>query len=151
MKFYPKILFISIILLCSCRGRLPEEIIFFENCNLSTGEYKLLVFGEEGQWIDDYRDFYIDDTEVLKKMQKQWVFKYQSDILACGYGYSIMLVDKDKVIKEVAVNIECDCEYMTGWVYFPIRYLSDYKTHFKRMTEIEKKEFLEKYKKNKEK
>jgi len=148
MKFYPKILFVSIILLCSCRGRLPEEIKFFENYDLSTGGYKLLVFGEEGQWIDDYRDFYIDDTEVLRKMQKQWVFKYQSDIMACGYGYLIMLVDRDNVLKEVAVNIECDCEYMTGWVYFPRRYLSDYKTHFKRMTEIEKKEFLEKYTKN---
>ncbi|MCL2097823.1 MAG: hypothetical protein FWH23_03580 [Bacteroidales bacterium] len=147
-KFYTEILFIAISLFCSCRGRLPETVIFFENYDLSTGEYKLLVFGGEGQWIDDYRDFYIDDTEVLTKMQKRWVFKYQSDIMACGYGYSILLVDRNKVLKEVEVNIECDCEYMSGWIYFPRSYLSDYKNHFKKMTEMEKKEFLEKYRKN---
>ena len=147
MKSYTKILFVSIILLCSCRGKLSEEIVFFENYDLSTGEYKLLVFGEEGLWIDDYQDFYIDDIETLKKMQKQWIFKYKSDISACGYGYSIMLVDSDKVLKEAAVNIERDCEYMSGWIYFPKKYLSDHKTYFKRMSENEKNSFLEKYKK----
>jgi len=81
-------------------------------------------------------------------MQKEWVFKYKSDILACGYGYIVMLVNSDKVLKEVAVNIEC--EYMTGWIRFPKRYLSNYKAHFKRMTEIEKKEFEEIYKKKDE-
>jgi len=148
MNFYSKILLVSITLLFAGCERLPSEIKFFENYDLSTGEYKLLVFGTEGEWIDDYRDFYIDDIEVLKKMQKEWVFKYKSDILACGYGYIVMLVNSDEVLKEVAVNI--DCEYMTGWIRFPKRYLSNYKAHFKRMTEIEKKEFEEKYTKKDE-
>jgi len=148
MKFYTKILLVSIILLFVGCERLPNKIKFFENYDLSTGEYKLLVFGTEGEWIDDYRDFYIDDIEVLKKMQKEWIFKYKSDILACGYGYVVMLVNRDEVLKEVAVNIEC--EYMTGWIRFPKKYLSNYKAHFKRMTEIEKKEFEEKYTKKDE-
>jgi len=143
MKFYPKILFISIVLLFAGCKRLPSEIKFFENYDFSTGEYKLLVFGTEGDWIDDYRDFYIDDIEVLKKMQKQWVFKYKTKTWACGYGYIVMLVDSNEVLKEAEVNI--DCKYMTGWIRFPKRYLSNHKAHFKRMTEIEKKEFEEKY------
>ena len=148
MKFYKEILFVSIILLFAGCKRLPSEVKFFENYDLSTGEYKLLVFGIEGEWIDDYRDFYIDDIEVLKEMQKQWVFKYKSDILACGYGYIVMLVNNDELLKEVAVNVEC--EYMTGWIRFPKSYLSNYKTHFKRMAEVEKKEFEKKYKKKDE-
>jgi hypothetical protein len=56
MKFYPKTLLILIaFLFFSCHGRLDDEFKFFENYDLSTGEYKLLVFGEEGTWIDDYR------------------------------------------------------------------------------------------------
>ena len=148
MNFYPKILLVSIILLFIGCEKLPSEIKFFENYDLSTGEYKLLVFGTEGEWIDDYRNFYIDDIGVLKKMQKEWVFKYKSDILACGYGYIVMLVNADEVLKEVAVNIEC--EYMTGWVRFPKQYLSNHKKHFKRMTELEKREFEEKYTKRDE-
>jgi len=152
MKFYPKTLLILIIFIFfSCHGRLSEEFKFFENYDLSTGEYKLLVFGTEGTWIDDYQDFYIDDIEVLKKMQKQWVFKRKSAVMPCGYGYIIMLVDENKVLNERAVNIDWDCSYMSGWLHFPKRYLSGYKTHFKRMTEIEKKEFVDKYKKEGEK
>jgi len=138
-----KILLIPIILLFAGCERLPSKIKFFENYDLSTGEYKLLVFGTEGEWIDDYRDFYIDDIETLKEMQKQWIFKYKSEVMACGYGYIVMLVDSNKVLKKTAVNI--DCEYMEGWIRFPKSYLSNYKAHFKRMTEIEKKEFEEKY------
>ena len=148
MNFYPKILLISITLLFIGCEKLPSEIKFFENYDLSTGEYKLLVFGTEGEWIDDYQDFYIDDIKVLKKMRKEWVFKHKSDILACGYGYIVMLVNADEVLKEVAVNIEC--EYMTGWVRFPKQYLSNHKKHFKRMTELEKKEFEERYTKRDE-
>ena len=70
MNFYPKILFVFIIALFTGCEKLPSKIKFFENYDLSTGEYKLLVFGTEGEWIDDYRDFYIDEIGVLKKCRK---------------------------------------------------------------------------------
>jgi len=150
MKLFSKILLIfTLILFAGCYEKLSNKITFFEGYDFSTGDYKLLVFGTEGLWIDDYIDFYIDDIETLKKMQKQWVFKYRTKTLACGYGYIVMLVDNNEVVKETEVNIEC--EYMGAWIHFPKSYLSDHKTHFKRMTENEKKEFEEKYRKTNKK
>ena len=136
MKLFSKILLIfTLILFAGCYEKLSNKITFFEGYDFSTGDYKLLVFGLEGLWIDDYIDFYIDDIETLQKMQKQWVFKYKTDVMACGYGYNVMLVDSNEVVEETWVNIESDCEYMSGWIRFPKSYLSDHKTHFKRMTE----------------
>ena len=145
--FYPKILLIVTILFCGCSWILPQKAKFFEDYDLSTGEFKLLVFGQEGMWIDDYRDFYIDDIEVLKKMQKQWVFRFKSSVMACGFGYRIMFVDRDRVINEAWVNIQRGCEYMVwfDWLRFPKRFLLDHKAHFRRMTETEREYFLYKF------
>ncbi|MBL4754371.1 MAG: hypothetical protein JKY52_12355 [Flavobacteriales bacterium] len=132
-----------ILLLIGCQEKLEAEYVFFEDCDFDTGGYKLLVYGDEGEWIEDYRDFYIDDVETLKRMQKQWVFKYKSDVKPCGYGYHLKLVDGKKVLKSKSVNI--DCEYMSGWVYFPKLYLTEHKNSFKKMTESDREEFSQKY------
>ena len=117
--------------LFGCKEKLSEEYRFFGNRDLKSGDYKLIVIGTEGSWIEDYRNFYIDDVETLCQMQEQWVFKYKTTPQACGYGYNIRLVYKDKVLEEKSVNI--DCEYMTGWIFFPRNYLTDHIHSFKRM------------------
>lgn len=119
--------------LFGCKERLSEEYKFFGNHDLSSGDYKLIVFGTEGARIEDYRDFYIDDIETLERMQKQWVFKYKTTPMSCGYGYNIRLVSKDKILEEKSVNV--DCEYMTGWIFFPRNYLTDHIESFKRMND----------------
>lgn len=143
MKYKFLFFLLSIFLLISCKEKLNEEYHFFNLENFDSGKYKLLVFGLEGEWIDDFRDFYIDDISTLKQMQQQWTFKYKSEVMPCGYGYKIVLVNKEEIINEKYINI--DCEYMSGWIYFPENYLSDYKSSFKKMTEIEKENFIEKY------
>src|SRR5690606_30006616 len=97
------ITFFSII---SCSEKLPNKIYFFDNINLKNGEYKLLVYGTEGEWIEDYKDFYIDDVKTLEIMKKQWVFNKKSDVMPCGYGYSIYLINNDSILKNVYVNID---------------------------------------------
>ncbi len=125
--------------LTSCSSKFS----FFENYDLSSGKYKVLVFADEGDWIENYRNFYIDDIETLIKMKKQWVFNQKSEVMPCGYGYNIYLVDEDTILKNISVNI--DCEYMTGWWKFPKEYLTKHKSSFKVMSEKELSEFHLKY------
>lgn len=132
--------FISVL---GCTEKLPEKIHFFDSIDLKSGEYKLLVYGLEGLWIEDYRDFYIDDVKTLEKMKKQWVFTRKVDPKPCGYGYSIYLVNNDSILKKIWVNI--DCEYGSDWVKFPKRYLNGHKASFKRMTEEESEKFNAQY------
>jgi len=132
-------IFIIFFALIGCKEKLSEEYDFFGGKDLSNGKYKLLVYGTEGEWIDDFQDFYIDDITTLQNMQKQWTFKYKTDPWACGYGYFLKFVDDKSVLNRKAVNI--DCEYLAGWIYFPRNYLEDHKSSFKRMSDQDKKEF----------
>lgn len=133
MKLICKILIIisTISLFSSCKEKLSKSVSFFEDYDLNSGRYRLEVNQVEGQIIGDFKNFYIDDIATLIKMQKQWVFKYKSSVKSCGYGYSIALKENSKTIKQSFINI--DCEYMSGWIYFPKEYLTDHKNHFKRI------------------
>lgn len=93
-------LFFLIILLLSffsCRERLDNEIKYFANYDFATGKYKILIYGQEGKQIDNYSDFYIDDVQTLREIKRQWVFKNKSQVMSCGYGYSVILVDEKKI------------------------------------------------------
>ena len=133
MKPKSTILLLTLLTLFGCKERLSEEYRFFGNYDLKNGDYKLIVIGTEGAWIEDYCDFYIDDVETLERMQDQWVFKYKTTPMSCGYGYNIRLVNEDKTVEEKSVNV--DCEYMTGWIFFPKNYLTDHIQSFKRMND----------------
>lgn len=125
------IVIFSLLLLYNCKEKLSKPISFFENYDLNSGKYRLEVNQVEGEIIDDFKRFYIDDPETLSKMQKQWIFKYKSSVQPCGYGYSIVLKENNKILKQTFVNL--DCEYMSGWIYFPKEYLTDHKDHFVKM------------------
>ena len=77
MKLFSKILvaIIALVLFSSCKEKLAEPILFFENYDLKSGKYRLEGHQIEGEIIDDFTNFYIDDPETLIKMQKQWIFK----------------------------------------------------------------------------
>jgi len=122
---------ISLIILSNCKEKLPQTISFFENYDLNSGKYRLEAYQVEGKSIDGFKNFYIDNAETLSKIKKQWVFKYKSEIMPCGFEYELHLVENHKIVKKTLVNI--DCEYMEGWIYFPKEYLTDYKNHFKRI------------------
>ncbi|SFN60918.1 hypothetical protein SAMN05421741_10817 [Paenimyroides ummariense] len=143
MKTKILIILFSLVLFIGCSEKLPNEVYFFENYEVENGKYKLFVIGTEGEWIDDYKDFYIDDIETLKKMKTQWIFSEKSEVMPCGYGYIIYLVNKKEVLKSEAINIEC--EYMSGWIKFPKKYITEYKDKFVRMSESEKLNFENKY------
>ena len=142
MKTILKYIFL-VFVVTGCREKLDREFVFFKDCNLDNGNYKLLVYATEGEWIDDYRDFYIDDVETLKRMQKQWIFRHKAEVMSCGYGYRLQLVDEKRILLSKSVNIEC--EYMSGWIYFPEAYLKEHKESFKKMTESDKDNFKEIY------
>lgn len=133
MKLKSTLLLLILLTLFGCKEKLPEEYRFFGNHNISSGDYKLKVIGTQGTWIENYRDFYIDDLETLERMQEQWVFNYKTTPMSCGYGYNIGLYHNDTLVESKSVNIEC--EYMSGWIYFPSNYLTDHIQSFKRMSD----------------
>ena len=141
-KLIPILLFI--IIFSSCQEKLDKGIVFFENIDFSSGKYKIYVFAQKGKWIDDYENFVIDDIETLNEIQKKWIFKNKVPPTGCGYGYKLKLVDQEKIIKSIRINI--DCEFMTGWIKFPKEYLTEFKNSFKRLDSIQINEFNEKYK-----
>jgi hypothetical protein len=131
------------IFISGCKEKLENEYSFFKDIDLEKGKHKLLVYPLEGEIIDDFTHFYIEDISTLKEMQQKWIFKHKSDIMPCGYGYSLLLVDENSILNKKSVNI--DCEYMSDWIHFPKHYLTDYKKSFIKMNESKKAEFAAKY------
>lgn len=127
----PKYLLFSFLLLVSCQESLEKEIVLFSNYDFNSGEYKLVFYGDEGGIIENYYKFYIDDVKTLNEIKKQWIFTKKSDIYSCGYSYSMDLLKKDSVIFSKSINVEC--EYMSGWIYFPKAFLLNHKKSFKKI------------------
>jgi hypothetical protein len=118
-------------LIFGCKEKLENEYRFFEDYDLSSGDYKLVVLATEGAHLEGFDDFYIDDVVTLTKMQNQWVFNYKVVPMACGYGYDAKLIKNDQVLVQSSINIEC--EYMSGWIFFPRNYLTDHIQSFKKL------------------
>jgi hypothetical protein len=133
MKIITKVLIAVFFLtiLSGCREKLSVPISFFEDYDLTSGKYKMECYSIAGKNLDGFKKFYIDDPEALNKMKKQWIFKYKSEIMPCGFEYEVRLIENNKIIKKTLVNI--DCEYMSGWIYFPKEYLTDQKKYFKEL------------------
>ena len=130
MKYHFCVL-VLLILLLGCKDVLEKEQVIFKEYDFSTGNYKLLFYGQENKRIEGFDNFYIDDIETLEKIKKHWIIRYKSDVMPCGYTYAITLEKNNIISKEFLVNL--DCEYMTGWFHFPKSYITDYKRSFKKM------------------
>lgn len=132
MKFYKFLLF-SILFVLSCQENLQRKIVLFDKVDFNSGEYKLVFYGEEGEIIENYYKFYIDDIKTLNDIKKQWVFTKKSDIYSCGYNYSMEVIKKDSTVFCKSINV--DCEYRSGWIYFPKEFLLMHKKSFKKINE----------------
>ena len=123
-------------LLLSCRQKLEQKEEFFEGTDLTVGIYRLEGIGLEGGWVNDFRNFYIDNLPTLQKIKDQWVFEYTVPPSSCGYGYKLRLLRDKIIIKEAFVNIECEYISVNGnpWRYFPSNFLTDHRASFKRFT-----------------
>jgi hypothetical protein len=93
----------------------------------------LVFYVKEGGIIENYHEFYIDDIKTLNDIKKQWVFTKKSDIYSCGYNYSMEVIKKDSTVFCKSINV--DCEYMSGWIYFPKEFLLMHKKSFKKINE----------------
>ncbi len=127
MKLHFAIFLFTFLLQISCKEKLEKEFRFFDIENLDSGNVKLLIYRLEGSKFQN--DFYIDDINVLKTMQNQWIFTKKSKIWSCGFDHRLVLMDGNKIVQEKLINL--DCEYMSGWIYFPKEYLLDNKSNFK--------------------
>ena len=139
MNMKSLILSILLILIFSgCSKNLDNKIVFFKDYNFNSGDFRLYGFGGEGTGIDDVRNFVIQDSVTLNQIKKKWIFKYKSDVMPCGFDYHFVLIEKDRMLKQFNVNL--DCEYMTfekKWLKFPKHYLSDFKGKFEILDVIE--------------
>ena len=128
----------------SCREKLPETYYFFPE-NKVNANYKLVIIpiGEGFNLISEFDNAYIDNPLIIGEVSKKWVFTKKSDVMPCGYEYSLILVDDSKIITEKYLNF--DCGYLGGWIYFPKYYLLKYKSHFKKFSPEELYEFYDPY------
>ena len=132
-----RILFVCIILtsICSCKQKLEEPYSFFGDHDLKNGNYKLVGIGMEGQQINGFKNFSIDDSNTLVEMQKKWVFDHKINAMSCGFDYEIQLLKDSILINQGFVNLECG--YLNTkqqkWLYFPPEYLSNYTSVFKQL------------------
>lgn len=66
-----------------CRKNLEAEIVLFDKIDFNSGEYKLVFYGGEGGIIENYFNFYIDDSKTLNQIKNNGFFqKNQKYILA---------------------------------------------------------------------
>lgn len=129
MKLFT-LLFLNTLLLLGCQDKLDRKIILFDKYDFNSGEHKLIFYGQEGRIIKNYPNFYIDDIKTLNAIKKEWCFTKKSDIMSCGYSYNMQLIKNDSVLIEKSINVEC--EYMSGWLYFPKEFLVKHKSSFKK-------------------
>ena len=71
---------------------------FFGDHDLKHGNYKLVGIGMEGQQINGFKNFSIDDSNTLVEMQKKWVFDHKINAMSCGFDYEIQLLKEKKLV-----------------------------------------------------
>ncbi len=139
MSSYTTYIFFLLLTLTSCKNRLSEPISFFGNYELQDGNYKLVGIGLQGEHIEGYKNFYIDDIETLQKMREQWVFEYSTEPMACGFGYELRFLRDTLVLSQGLLNLECG--YLNTkrqkWLHFPSKYLTDHVSKIKELSEIQ--------------
>ncbi|MEP1069416.1 MAG: hypothetical protein ABJG99_11760 [Crocinitomicaceae bacterium] len=140
IKYY---FIIASLILTSCSKKLDQEVIYFDDINFNSGNYKLYFIGTEGTYIDNYKDFKIENIYALNKIKKTWIFTERSEVMSCGYGYILYLVDGQQVLKTTGINIEC--EYFSDWIKFPKKHLTDFKEYYVQIDDSELSEFHNKY------
>lgn len=107
----------------------------FERYNFEEGGYLLAGVFEHH---DDHAvqkklgEFYVDDKEVLKSIQKAWNFPREQKIYACGYHYYVVLLKNGKRVDDLAINLDCQ-QIVTdkGSRYFDARLLTRFSTQLK--------------------
>ncbi len=131
-----------LVLLTSCKKRLENPLSFFGNSELKEGKYKLIGVAMEGQHIEGFGSFYIDDLTTLQKMSEQWKFEYKSEPMACGFGYELSFLKDTVVLNHGLLNLECG--YLNtdqqNWLYFPSNYLTDHVSKFKKLPTLPSQE-----------
>ncbi|MET3731785.1 hypothetical protein [Moheibacter stercoris] len=115
---------------------MDTEYQFFPKKELKEGR-KLMVFsimeGANEKYFEG--NFYTDDLKVLNKMKNQWKLNKRSDIMPCGYTHKLVFADEYRTLNEIEINLEC--EYASGWIYFPKEYLLKYESKFKKLSSEE--------------
>jgi len=85
------------------------------------GYYILGVLSESDRSSlqDSIEEFYTDDIAVLNKFKKDWVFKKEGKMYACGYHYTVFVCKQGDVLDEFSINLNCE-EIATdkGYFYF---------------------------------
>ena len=100
---------------------ITSQIKVLSDINFSENDYNL-VFNYERRAYDTinlisnlFNDFIISDKEQLIELQNIWIATEETDeLMECGYDYSIYLINKDSILREMYVNISCGFVFASG-------------------------------------
>jgi hypothetical protein len=78
--------------------------------NFDEGEWKMfgiLFENEQNTLQDSLGNFFTNDNEVFKSMQKTWKLKKHEGFYACGYHYKFLFIQNDTVEHTLMLNLNC--------------------------------------------
>lgn len=78
--------------------------------NFDKGEWKLFgisLKNEPNTLQDSLGDFFTNDKELLKSIQKTWKLKEHKGFYACGYHYKFVFIQNDTVEHTWMLNLNC--------------------------------------------
>lgn len=102
----------------------------FKDYDFNKGGYSLLgTFSEsdKNSLRDSIGEFYTNDTLLLNKFKRDWVFDVPGNMYACGYHYIVYLCNQGQIIESFAINLNCQ-EIATdvGYFYFDPKLLREF-------------------------
>ena len=86
------------------------QTTILKKLNFDKGEWKLFGISfenEQNTLQDSLGNFFTNDKELLKSIQKSWKLKEHKGMYACGYHYKFVFIQNDTVEYTWMLNLNC--------------------------------------------
>jgi hypothetical protein len=124
-----QLLYILTIIISTAFAAIGQTNILKE-LNFDKGEWKLFgitLKNERNTLQDSLGNFFTNDKELLKLIQKTWKVKEHKGFYACGYHYKLVFIQNDTIEHTWMLNLNCGeiCGGI-GFYEFPERLLRQF-------------------------
>jgi hypothetical protein len=140
MKIKSKIFALSVFLMglfstihIDCIGQITifKDYSFEKNNFIVAG---VINESEPNSIQENLGEFYVDDVSILDSIKRDWVFDKPESPFACGYHYTIYVIENGKILDEFMINLEC-CQIVTSHGVFKFNpiLITKYSSKYKRL------------------
>ena len=89
-----------------------EAVELLSGHDFTAGGYTVLarLWGRERHEIQrELGEFYVDDPAVLEELRNLWVTRGTAPFYACGYHYTVLVLQGQRIVDSFVINLETDC------------------------------------------